>query len=251
MNNPFELAGKNILLVGASSGVGQATASLLCQLKASVVMVDENAEILEGIRSGLDFENLYYVAFPIYQTEYIGDKFKELFKRFGTFHGFVYCAGIGGVRPLSLISPAFNQEMMNANYFTFLEFIRHITKKPHFAQGGSIIAISSVSSIKGLKSKIAYSASKAALDASIRNLAAELSDKKIRVNSIQKGWVSSDMEKDFIKSNMSLSQTDDLKRQLLGVIEPEEVANAIAFLLSDASKSITGISLLLDGGYTL
>jgi NAD(P)-dependent dehydrogenase (short-subunit alcohol dehydrogenase family) len=71
------------------------------------------------------------------------------------------------------------------------------------------------------------------------------------VNSIQKGWVSSDMEKDFIKSNMSLSQTDDLKRQLLGVIEPEEVANAIAFLLSDASKSITGISLLLDGGYTL
>jgi enoyl-[acyl-carrier-protein] reductase (NADH) len=59
------------------------------------------------------------------------------------------------------------------------------------------------------------------------------------------------MKKDFIKSNMELSENSDFKRQLLGVINPVEVANTVAYLLSDATKTITGISLVLDGGYTL
>jgi NAD(P)-dependent dehydrogenase (short-subunit alcohol dehydrogenase family) len=113
------------------------------------------------------------------------------------------------------------------------------------------VCISSVSSIRGLKSKTAYSASKAALDASVRCLAAELSNRKIRVNSILKGWVKPDMERDFIKDNMALNETDDLNRQLLGVIDTIEVANTVAFLMSDATMSITGTSLILDGGYTL
>jgi NAD(P)-dependent dehydrogenase (short-subunit alcohol dehydrogenase family) len=82
-------------------------------------------------------------------------------------------------------------------------------------------------------------------------MASELSEKGIRVNSILKGWVSSDMKKDFIKNNIELNEDGDFKRQLLGVIDPVEVANTVAFLLSDATKSVTGTSLLLDGGYTL
>ncbi len=251
MINPIELSGKIILVVGAASGIGGAIVSQIAQLGASVVMIDESAEKLEVIKTKLELKSLFFKAFPIYETEKIENEVLLLNSEFGQFNGFVYCAGIGGVRPLSFTSPAFNQEMMNANFFTFLEFVRCITKKQRLSNGGSIVAVSSISSIKGLKSKIAYSASKAALDASIRNLAAELSSKKIRVNSILKGWVSSDMEKDFIKDNRLLSEDDDFKRQILGVIEPIEVANTVAFLLSDATTSISGTALLLDGGYSL
>jgi NAD(P)-dependent dehydrogenase (short-subunit alcohol dehydrogenase family) len=66
-----------------------------------------------------------------------------------------------------------------------------------------------------------------------------------------KGAVSSDLNKDYIQSNIKLGEEDDLKRQLLGIIEPSEIADCIVFLLSDSSKKITGTSILLDGGYVL
>jgi len=251
MSNPFNLSGKKILIVGASSGIGQAITFSALKSGAMIVALDESTEILQEINKSNDYYQLNLENFPIFNTELIENKLQKLYNQNGAFDGFVYCVGIGGVRPLSFTSYQFNQEMMNANYFTFLEFVRCLSKRKKLSKGGSIVAISSVASIKGLKSKIAYSASKAALDASVRNLAAELSEKKIRVNSIQKGWVSSDMQRDFIQNNQYISQDDDFKRQLLGVIEPEEIANTTIFLLSDAAPSLTGTSIIIDGGYTL
>ena len=204
----------------------------------------ENERVLRGkIKDFYDFD--------IYENSEIELNIERIIKECGVFYGFVYCAGIGGVRPISLTKYPFISEMMNANFLSFVEIVRCITKKNRFSDGGSIVALSSVSSIKGLKSKTAYCASKAALDASVRCMAAELSDRKIRVNSILKGWVLSDMKKDFIKSNMDLNEKNDFQKQLLGVIDPVEVANTVAFLISDAVKTITGTSVLLDGGYTL
>ena len=251
MINPMDLTGKHILVAGASSETGQAIVAQLGDLGARVVMIDSIEEKAPEDKESKKNDALSSYIFNIYENAEIEPQLKHITKECGAFDGFVYCAGIGGVRPLALTKCTFIHEMMNANLYSFIEMIRCITKKGSFALGGSIVTISSVSSIKGLKSKIAYSASKAALDASVRSMAAELSEKKIRVNSILKGWVTSDMQKDFIKSNMELSENDDFKRQLLGVIEPIEIANTVAFLLSDATKSITGTSILLDGGYTL
>lgn len=251
MYNPFSLSGKKILVVGASSGIGQAITFQSIQSGALVVAIDESEELLEESLKKTQSNLLYLEYFSIFNTELIEKELEKLYNQYGAFDGFVYCAGIGGVRPLLFTSVAFNQEMMNANYFTFLEFVRCLSKRKKLSNGGSIVAISSVASIKGLKSKIAYASTKAALDAAVRNLAAELSEKKIRVNSIQKGWVSTDMKKDFIQSNQAISQEDDFRRQLLGVIDPEEIANTTIFLLSNAAKSLTGTSIILDGGYTL
>jgi NAD(P)-dependent dehydrogenase (short-subunit alcohol dehydrogenase family) len=251
MINPMELTGKQILVADAASEIGQAIVAQLSKLGASVVMIDNSEEQLLETRKNTENNNVSFYAFDIYENTEIETHLKQITKESGVFDGFVYCAGIGGVRPLSFTKYSFIHEMMNANLYSFIEMVRCITKKNCFVQGGSIVTISSVSSIKGLKSKTAYCASKAALDASVRCMAAELSDKKIRVNSILKGWVDSDMKKDFIKSNMELSENDDFKRQLLGVTDPVELANTVAFLLSDATKTITGTSLLLDGGYTL
>jgi NAD(P)-dependent dehydrogenase (short-subunit alcohol dehydrogenase family) len=251
MINPMELTGKQILVAGATSETGQAIVSQLSKLGARVVMIDNSEESLLEIKGNAESNSIRCFAFDIFENAQIEPQLKLISKECGAFDGFVYCAGIGGVRPLSLTKYSFIHEMMNANVYSFIEMARCITKKNCFVSGGSIITISSVSSIKGLKSKTAYCASKAALDASVRCMAAELSDKGIRVNSILKGWVESDMKKDFIKNNMELSENDDFKRQLLGVIQTEELANTVAFLLSDATKTITGTSLLLDGGYTL
>jgi NAD(P)-dependent dehydrogenase (short-subunit alcohol dehydrogenase family) len=251
MNHPMELTDKQILVAGAISETGQTIVDLLCKLGAKVLMIDNNKKKLLEIQKGAKINRLDYYDFDIYENSEIEPNFKQISAKYGPFDGFVYCAGIGGVRPLSLTNYSFMHEMMNANLYSFVEMIRCITKKNCFAMGGSIVTISSVSSIKGLKSKTAYSASKAALDAAVRSMAAELSSKKIRVNSILKGWVESDLKNDFIKSNMELSKNNDLEKQLLGIIHPYEIANTVSFLLSDATKSITGISLLVDGGYTL
>ena len=246
MINPMELTGKKIIVAGVLSETGQAIVSQTEKLGAKVVMIDN----FNGEPVGVEGNNKFY-SFDIYDVKKLETHLKVVTSESGPFDGFVFAAGIGGVRPLSFTKTDFVHNMMSSNVYTFIEMVRCLMKNKGIIKGGSIVSISSVSSIKGLKSKVAYSASKAALDAAVRSLAAELSSKKIRVNSILKGWVSSDMDKEFIKSNRSLNENDDFVKQLLGVIEPYELANTVAFLLSDATKTITGTSLLLDGGYTL
>lgn len=251
MNNPFDLTGKKIILVGISSITGQIVYKQLKSFGAEVAVMDNNSEDIVRLLSQIEFLDIQSYLFPMYVIGEIESVIKKAVNENGPFDGFVFCAGIGGVRPLSMTKNAFFNNMLNSNVSTFVEMIRCISKKNSFNNGGSIVALSSVSSIKGLKSKLAYSASKAALEASVRSMAAELSERKIRVNSIQKGWVEADMNQGFILDNMALSENDDFKRQLLGVISSEDIANSIVFLLSDASKSITGTTLLVDGGYTL
>lgn len=247
----MDLTGKKILVAGVSSSIGEQIVYRMLDLGASLCLVDRDKEKLEEISHSSDSPFLDYRVFDIYSNEAIESNFKEINREFGVFDGFVFSGGMGGVRPLSFTKQNFLHEMMNANLYSFIEMVRCITKKDCFKEGGSIVAISSVSSIRGLKSKTVYSASKAALDASIKNMAAELANKRIRVNSILKGWVTSDLQQDFIKSNMELNADDDFKKQVLGAIEPVEIANTVAFLLSDATKTMTGTNLLLDGGYTL
>lgn len=251
MDNPFKLSGKTILLTGSESEIGNSIVSKLISLDAKVVLLDKDLsqEISTFTLNNGDLIRFHYL--DIKDNESIESSIKDAAEMYGPFHGFVFAAGIGGVKPLSFTKYPFLLDMMNANVFAFIEMVRCITKKNIFHSGGSIVALSSVSSIKGLKSKTAYCASKAALDASVRSLAAELCEKRIRINTIQKGWVSSDLQLDFIKDNMSLDQNNDYNKQLLGMIEPEEIANTVAFLLSDATKSITGTSIVIDGGYTL
>lgn len=178
------------------------------------------------------------------------DKLFELPKTL-KFKGVVFGETKGGVRPVKMLKDNFIREMFEANVFSFFDLIRSLLKTKHLAQGSSVVALSSVSSVKGLKSKSVYSASKAALDAAVRGVAAELAPQGIRVNSILKGWVDADMSLDFIQSNMKLSNGSDYEQQLLGAIKPDEIANLVTFLLSDKVRSITGTNIIIDGGYTL
>jgi len=251
MINPMDLTGKQILVAGITSEIGQAIAIQLGQLGAKIMMIDNDEDKLREILSFLEGNSNHYCSFDILKNEEIESHIKRIVKNHGLFDGFVYCAGTGGVRPFALTKYENIQTMMNANCFSFVEMSRCLTKRNSFNRGGSIVAISSVSSIKGLKSKLAYSSSKAALDASVRCLAAELGEKGIRVNTILKGGVSTDNKVDYIKNIVDLNDNETIKKQILGEIEPEEIANMVAFLLSDAVRTMTGTSIILDSGYTL
>jgi NAD(P)-dependent dehydrogenase (short-subunit alcohol dehydrogenase family) len=242
---------KQVLLINDGGETGYVIAQTLLDAGNSLLLIDRAKELPNTLQTQLNEGKFYFLHVDFYQTETIEAVLKPVFTEGKMFDSLIYAAGIGGVRPLGLSNPKFVQQMMNANFFAFLEIVRVVCKKQRFASSGSVLAISSVSSIRGLKSKIAYTASKAALDASIKGLAAELAERKIRVNSIQKGWVRADMQHGFIQDNMALNENDDLAKQVLGVIESDEIASLVQYLISDASKSITGTNILLDGGYAL
>ena len=242
------LKDKKILFFGTNNEISITIVESLIKQNAIVTFISQkeikNIDLLKRISKN------YFIK-DYYSTEKIKKIFKTELKIENDFDGVIFGGGIGGVRPIKLNKIDFVKTMFDANVFSFIELMRHVVKRNFLNDGASIVGLSSVSSIKGLKSKEVYSASKAALDAAIRVCAAELSDRHIRVNSIQKGWVTSDMNMDFIRDNRSINDDNDFKKQLLGPIEPKELANLVVFLLSDQVKSITGTSILLDGGYTL
>ena len=242
------LTEKKILFFGTNNEISKVIVENLLHQKANIIFVTQS-ESTDPV-SWINKVQKYLVK-DYYAIDEIQNLFKEELQEENSFDGFVFGGGIGGVRPIKLNKNDFVQNMFDANVFSFMELMRHIVKKGFLNEGASIVALSSVSSVKGLKSKTAYSASKAALEATVRGCAAELADRKIRVNAIQKGWVTSDMNLDFIQDNRSLNDDSDFKKQILGAIEPQELANLVVFLLSDQVKTITGTSILLDGGYTL
>jgi NAD(P)-dependent dehydrogenase (short-subunit alcohol dehydrogenase family) len=111
------------------------------------------------------------------------------------------------------------------------------------------VGISSAASMQGNKSEVAYCASKGALDAAVRAMAKELAPKKIRVNTINPAYIKTELVDGIISMVGNNSSFESrLERQYLGVIEPENVANLVAFILSQASAFITGSSVAIDGG---
>ena len=139
---------------------------------------------------------------------------------------------------------------MKINFYSFVELVRCFTKKNHFHSGLSVVAVSSMSSPMGDVAKVAYSASKAALDAVVRCMARELAPKGIRVNSVIPAAVKTGMYETFIDENGMTERMDQVsQRQYQGASEPEDIAKTILFLLSDDSKVITGTNMDVSGGF--
>ena len=148
-----------------------------------------------------------------------------------------------------MMKPKALQQVMDINFNSFVEVVRCITKRNAFNEGMSIVGISSVSSTMGSLGKVAYCASKAAMDAVVRCMAKELAPYKIRANTVCPGLIETAIYQKF-QDNAGDSHDAQLKleRQYLGLGQPIDVANMIVFLLSDASRMITGANIGVDGG---
>ena len=138
---------------------------------------------------------------------------------------------------------------MDVNFYAFEELVRLFAKRGRFSDGGSIVAMSSISAVRGYKAKTEYCVSKAAVDAFVRCMAVELSPRKIRINSVMAAEVLTPLALKARELNQSLGVQNF--ESPLGPTEPYEVANTIAFLLSDATKTISGTSVVIDGGASI
>lgn len=249
MYNIIDLRNKKILITGASSGIGRETAILCSKVGAKVILVARNEEKLKSVNLELEGEGHKYYTFDLSNVDEIESFIKKIKEENGALDGFVHSAGIGSTRPLKLLKPSVMREVMSINFFSFIEIVRNITKKNFYNEGMSIVGVSSISSKQGNQSKTAYCSSKAAMDGAIRCIAKEFSHNKIRVNTVCPAMINTELYKQFLEnSGESEDAKDIINRQYLGVGEPIDVANMIAFLLSDAAKFITGSSVNLDGG---
>jgi NAD(P)-dependent dehydrogenase (short-subunit alcohol dehydrogenase family) len=142
------------------------------------------------------------------------------------------------------------EQFFQTNVISAVSLTKQVVKISQFSEeGGSIVFISSVMGIAGEKGKALYSMTKGALIAAVRSLAIELAPRKIRVNSISPGVVETPMSKNAIYSRNEESLNKIRTLHPLGLGQPEDIANACVFLLSNASRWITGTNLVADGGY--
>lgn len=248
----IDLSGKNILVIGASSGIGKQVAITLSQVGARLVLVARRADKLRETCQELEGEGHSYYAADMNETENIEILIKKIIEEQGKLDGMVYAAGVGTSLPLLQFKPEKARKIFDTNFFGFLEAVRQVSRKGKFNEGMRIVGISSIASIVGDKAHTVYSASKAAMDGAVRCMAKELADKGICINTVAPAMVKTDMYAHYLEKygNDSESNTDLMKRQYLGLAKTEDIANAIAFLLSSAARFITGITLPVDGGTT-
>ena len=249
MTDFLDFTGKKILVTGAAGGMGQAVSTLLASHGAQVILLDRNEEQLGTACQNLEGSGHASYVCDLGQIDSIEGLITQVIQEQGPVDGFVHCAGIANVRPLKLSKYPYMLDIMNVNFFSFVEVARCITKRKAFNPGLSIVGICSIGAFYGAPTKTAYSASKAAMLAAVKCMAVELGDKGVRANVVAPGTTRTNMmaeAEDYSAGTDSYQQK--LSRQFLGVCEPEDIANSIAFLLSDKARMITGTCLTVDGG---
>ncbi len=246
MINPMELTGRHIVVTGASAGIGRATCIQASKLGAKLCLVARNEERLKETLSLMEGEGHSFYSYDLNDIDGIDNLIKEITEKDGALDGLVHCAGIGLNRPMKLAKPDFIVQNTSIHYYAFVELMRAASARKRTNEGASYIGISSVAAVHGNKTQGAYSAAKAAMNAVIHPFAKELAPKNIRVNTIAFGMVETDMYKGFLEAGGSNEEL--IQEQYLGIIPVEYAGNAVCFLLSDASRYITGGTLNYDAG---
>jgi len=246
----MDLSGKNILVTGASSGIGKGIAIFLSKVGANIIMAARNEEKLKETYNELEPGNHSYYLIDLNNLNEIEGMIDDACSDGRKLNGIVHSAGISRTVPIQYLKLDDLKSIMSINFYSFVELVKHFSKRKNNDNGGSIVAISSISSKVGARGLAAYCASKGALDGAIRSMALELAAKNIRINSIAPGMIKTQIYDGLVELvNNKSFETDLKKRQIMGLGEPEDVASATAYLLSDASKFITGTSMIVDGGY--
>lgn len=251
MNNPMDMSGKRILVTGASAGIGRAVCISLSQLGANVVGVGRNKDELDKTMQQLEGVGHSMFAYDLNDFEHYAQLFEHIRNEGDKLSGMIHCAGIARIIPVKAVSFNNMLETMKINYFSFMELVKHFSNRRNHTESTSVVAVSSINVHYPQKCMSVYSSSKGAIEAAVSSLALELSDKKIRVNSLVAGGIDTGIADMYAGIHtQDLSASID-KLQMLGIGTPTDIAKAACFLLSDASSFITGRQLYVDGGRLL
>ena len=250
--NPFSLKGKRIIVTGASSGIGRQCAIDCSRMGARVIILARNKERMEKTLADMVGDGHLMASIDLTLLDSLKPKIKEIIDEFGPIDGLVNCAGISTTLPFKLMNPDKVNEFFMVNVYSAIELTRLCCGKGIFNKyGGSVIFISSIMAIAGESGKSLYSMTKGALLSASRSLAVEYARKNIRFNTISPGAILTPINKDLPHmANLEARKALE-EKHLLGLGETIDISNACIYLLSDASRWITGQNLIVDGGYTV
>jgi NAD(P)-dependent dehydrogenase (short-subunit alcohol dehydrogenase family) len=237
----FNLSDKNILITGASSGIGRQTAIKLSEAGARLFITGKTPEKLEETYKNLHGEKHVKIVADLTDTRQID----EVVNSISELHGFVHSAGISTMVPVKYIKQEQLRDVFSLNYESAVLLVSKALMQRKIAKNASFVFISSLATTNPLFGGSLYIGSKLALEGFSKTIAIELSSKGIRSNCICPAYVFSPMI-DKAKETMSAAFIEKFKTMHPnGFGYPNDVANIIAFLLSDESKWVNGQNINL------
>lgn len=243
--NPFSLEGKTVLVTGASSGIGRAAAIECSRCGASIILTARNQDRLLETYNQLEGEGHQIVQCDLTRN----DEIANLVEQVPSLDGIVLSAGINDKSLVKFLSEEHIEKMLSTNFVAPVQLIRLLVKKKRIKKEASIVFISSAAAFLPSIANAMYASSKAALSQFSRVLALELMPQRIRVNAIEPAFVETDMVKkpEIVDTINAVREKSHFGR----LLSPIEIAQAAVYLLSDATKLVTGTSIVMDGGYLI
>ena len=247
MKNPFSVEGKTILITGAASGIGKATALQCAEMGANVILLDLNEDGLNATKSEILEGRAESYAINLTDFEALCEMVANLPK----LDGVVSNAGIFYSMMAKLSDKKDMEKIFEINTFSHINLLQQLMEQKKLNKGASIVITSSMSGVFcGAVGGSLYGATKSALAGYAKALAIELAPRGIRVNTVHPGMINTPLIHSVALSQDVLDE--DKKNYPLGRYgEPEEVAYSIVYLLSEATKWMTGTQLLIDGGFSV
>lgn len=246
MTTPFHLNEKIILVTGASSGIGREAAFSIAAMGGSVMATGRDELRLSDTLQSLKGEGHSALACDL--TDEI--QMNRLVEQLPPLHGIVHSAGIVKPFPIKFIGTKQAEEMCNINFLAPVLLTAKLFKAKKVEKNASIVFMSSISAHHSHKGGALYASAKAGLEAFSKTVAIEHAAQGIRSNCISAAMVKTPLFDNAEKAISKEMMDAHGLRYPLGFGEPKDIANAVVFLLSNASKWITGTSLVMDGGLT-
>lgn len=247
MYNPYSLEGKSILVTGASSGIGRATAIICSKLGAKVIITARNEAKLKQTLFLLEGYGHQYLICDLQSSEQVDKLVNDL----PELQGLVNNAGTTITAPVQFINEDNLKSIFQTNTVSQILLMQKLLKKKKLKRGSSVVFTSSMAARKKVTpGNSMYCASKGAISSFVECAALELGPKGIRVNAVCPGMT----DTPFIHSDIfTVDQLkEDGKKYPLGVYgQPEDIGYGIAYLLSNAAKWVTGTNMVIDGGLSV
>ena len=244
--NPFSLVDKTILITGSSSGIGETIAVECSKMGANVIVTGRNKERLCNTFGNLQQSGCHKMM-PADLSN--AEKLDTLVEQSPILDGIVLCAGLVKTVPIKYISDEAINEIFEINILSSIRLIKKLLKAKKIAKDSSIVFISSVSTSHIKMGNSLYSATKGAVNSFMKAMALEGAKQRIRSNSIQPGFIPTQIMSKGVVSEDQLQEY--ISKYPLGVGKTTDISNLCIYLLSDASRWMTGSVLTIDGGLTL
>ncbi|HYD30445.1 MAG TPA: SDR family NAD(P)-dependent oxidoreductase [Azospirillaceae bacterium] len=246
--NPMDQTGRHVLVTGASSGIGRATAELMAGLGARLTLGGRDPGRLEEARARLPGSGHNIRPFDLTHLDDVPSWLKSIAEAHGPLDGLAHCAGIQETRPIRSFEAVAFHRIIDANLGSALALAKGFRQKGVHGGRAALVYVSSIAGQIGTPGNVIYAASKGGVQAATKGLALELLRDGIRVNCVVPALVETELVR---QARLKLTEEQFARmidHQPMGLGQPDDVAHAIAFLLSGASRWITGSLLAVDGG---